>query len=360
MQYFGFYRVLADTDLLTMVLTLASVLRRAPAILRQRPPIPAKYEIEEISVDRLTEKQREFFDSYDRQFAELNYFPVCTYRIANLERTLIRSYANPTDPARCDIAALEVRYQYKGQIRWAPARVMRFRTDFTDGTSLVTRNAKRRTLFDTLPGFTIQECPAVEDPAMMKKIHDAKAAEMGCPQTRSNDIQRFFEQIQDEHRRFSEFQIDRGLYAYCPEGYVLTSKTHWRAIRNHYNPFVQRIAPIRLAICAVIAVGIPSFAHAFSTSSIRSASPAEVMNVAFAGEVWLFLSYITAGLAMGLLIERNSFLWAFLLTYLGVHLCTGWWLSTIPFSTIAALTAFWVTRLQHKRKLMLAPTTSIC
>lgn len=339
-----------------MALTVVSVLRKTPKILRQRPPIPAEYEIEEVPVDKLTKKQRGFFESYDKQLAELNYFPVCTYRIANLERTLIRKYTNPTDPARCEVAALEVRYQFKGEIRWAPARVIRFRTDFTNGTSLVTRNAKRRTLFDTLPGFTIQECPTVEDPAILKKAHDAKATEMGCPQTRSNDVRRLFEQMKDEHRRFSEFQIERGLYARHPEGYVLTSKTHWRAIRNHYNPFVQRVPPMRLAICALAAIGTPSLAHTFFSSSISSATPAELMNVVLVGQISLFLSYIIAGTAIGLLIQRNSFLWAFLLTYLGVHICTGWWVSPVPFSTIAALTSFWVTRLQHKRKLMLAPT----
>ena len=359
MHQFDFYRILADTDLLTMELTVVSVLRRAPTILRQRRPIPAEYKIEEVPLSNLTEKQRDFFETYDRQLADLNYFPVCIYRIANLERTLIRKYTNPTDPGRCEVAALEVQYHYKGEIRWAPVRVIRFRTDFADGTALVTRNANRRTLFDTLPGFTVQECPTVDDPATLKRIHDAKAAAMGCPQTRSHNIRSLFEQIQDEHRRFSEFQIERGLYARCPEGYVLTGKTHWRAIRNHYNPFVQRVAPIRLGICAILAIGLPSLAHAISTSSVLSASPAQFMSLVLAGQIWLLLSYFIAGVAIGLLIQRNSFLWAFLLTYLGVHLCTGWWTSPVPFSTVAALTAFWVTRLQHKRKLMLAPTPLI-
>lgn len=196
----------------------------------------------------------------------------------------------------------------------------------------------------------------MEDPATLKRLHDAMAATMGCPETRSNDIKSLFERIQDEHRHFSEFQIERGLYARCPEGYVLTSKTHWRAIRNHYNPFVQHVPPMRLATCALAAIGIPSLAHAFFSSSVLSASSADFMNVVIVGQISLLISYIIAGAAIGLLIQRNSFLWAFLLTYLGVHLCTGWWASPIPFSTISALIAFWVTRLQHKRKLMLAPT----
>ena len=357
MLHFSVYRILADTDLLAIVVTVVSVLRKAPALLRQRPPVPAEYEIEEVLAHKLTEKQRDFFDPYDRKLAALNYFPVCTYRIANLERTLIRKYANAAEPASCSVSALEARYRYKGKICWAPARLITFRTDFTDGTSLITRNAKRRTLFDTLPGFTIQERPTVEDPAVLKRMHDAKAGGMGCPQGRPTDVARFFEQIRDEHRRFSEYQIKRGLYALHPQGYVLTSKTHWRAIRNHYNPFVQHVSPVRMAASALLAIGLPSLTHAYFSLALSAADSANFMNVALLAQVSLLASYAAGGAAIGLLIQRNSFLWAFLLTYMGVHLCTGWWVSPMPFSTIAALTSFWVTRLQYKRKLMLAPTS---
>lgn len=67
MQHLGVYHVLADTDLLTMVLTVVAVLRKTPAILQQRPPIPAEYEIEEVPAEKLTEKQRDFFPAYDQQ-----------------------------------------------------------------------------------------------------------------------------------------------------------------------------------------------------------------------------------------------------------------------------------------------------
>lgn len=347
------HRFLADNDLIAFLVAVVTVLIKAPKILRQRAPVPAEYNMEEVQPQTLTEKQRHFFESYDQKLAALNYFPVCTYRVTNLARTLIRRYGSPVDPASCAVTAMEVKYRYKNEFRWAPTRLVTFRTDFTDGTSLITRNMKRKTLLDTVPGFTIQECPTLDDPAALKKRHDAKTAALGCPQPASSDVKRIFEQIRDEHQRFSEYQVQRGTYARHPQGYVLTSKVHWRGIRNHFNPFVQRVAPVRMVFSALAAVGLPSLTYAYFSSAFAAAVPSNVMNVAMTSMVFLLLSYIVAGAAIGLLIERNAFLWAFLLTYLGVHACTGWWISAMPYSTIAGGTAFWVTRLQHKRKLML-------
>lgn len=349
---------LQDSDLFALIFTVGSVLINGPRKLQQRGPIPAEYNVEEVQPGELTEKQRKFFESYDRKLAEMSYFPVCTYRVTNLERTLIRRYTNPTDPASCTVMAMEVKYRLKNETRWAPTRLVTFRTDFTDGTSLMTRNMKRKTLLDTLPGFTIQECPTLDDPAAIKKRHDARAREMTCPQPSLVDAKRIFDQIREEHRRFADYQVQRGLYAPDPKGYRMTSKAHWRGIRNHYNPFVQRVSPMRMIFSALTAIGLPSLTYVYFASTRAAAAPGSTMNVALAAQMPLLLvSYVVAGVAIGLLIERNSFLWGFRLTYAGVHLCTGWWTSPIPFSTIAALVAFWVTRYTHRRKLMLAPTT---
>lgn len=347
------HRFLADNDLIAFLVAAVTVLIRGPKILQQRAPIPAEYNIEEVPPQTLTEKQRQFFETYDQKLSAMNYFPVCTYCVTNVERTLIRRYGSPVDPASCTVTAMEIRYRYKNEFRWAPARVVTFRTDFTDGTSLITRNMKRKSLLDTLPGFTIQECPNVDDPAALKKQHDAKVPSLGCPQPASTDVKTMFEQVRAEHQRFSEYQVERGTYARHPQGYVLTSKVHWRGIRNHFNPFVQRVAPVRMAFSALAAVGLPSLTYAYFSSAFAAAGPSDAMNVAMTSMVSLLLSYVIAGACIGLLIERNSFLWAFLLTYLGVHACTGWWISPMPYSTIAGITAFWVTRLQQRRKLML-------
>lgn len=344
-----------DTDLIVLIATVGSVLINGPRRLQRRGPIPAEYDVQGVPLGELTEKQRAFFEPYDQKLSALNYFPSCTYRIANLERSLIRRYSHPTDPAYCTVVAMEVKYHLQNEVRWAPVCLVTFRTDFTDGSSLITRNMKRKTLLDTLPGFTIQDCPNVDEPAALKKGHDAMASGMGCPQRLPSDPKSIFEQIRAEHRGFSEYQVERRLYARHPKGYVLTSKAHWRGIRNHYNPFLQRVPPVRMLLSALIAIGLPSLTYVYFKSAFAAAAPTDVMGIAAQAQIALLLSYVVAGIAMGLLIERNAFLWGFLLTYLGVHLCTGWWGSLVPFSTIAALTAFWVTRLQHRKRLMLAP-----
>jgi hypothetical protein len=56
---------------------------------------------------------------------------------------------------------------------------------------------------------------------------------------------------------------------------------------------------------------------------------------------------------VGLLLEMNGFLWAFLLTFVGVHLVTGWWSSAIPFGAIAGLASHATAQFRKRRQLVL-------
>lgn len=346
-----------DNDLLTFVLATVGTLLRAPRRLQQREPVPAEYEPEEVPAEKLTEKQKRFFEPYDQKLAAMHYFPVCTYRIANHQRTLLRRYACPVDPAYCTVIAAEVKYHYKGREQWAPTSLVTFRTQFTDGSALTTRNMKVKTLFNTLPGRVVQECPNTDEPQALKRKHDAKVGSMGCPQPFPSDVSRILDAVRTEHREFAEYQVKQGLYRRDPGGYALTSRAIWRGIRNHYNPFAQRVSPIRLALSALLATGIPAAAFWKVEGSFREAAGTG-LGIGLESRAILLASYVLAGVAIGFLIERSPFLWGFLLTYVGVHVCTGWWISTIPFSMIAALTAFQVKRLRHRQRLMLQPRTA--
>jgi len=58
----------------------------------------------------------------------------------------------------------------------------------------------------------------------------------------------------------------------------------------------------------------------------------------------------------GLLLDTNAFIWAFLFTYVGVHLVTGWWPSLVPYSAIAAAAAYYAAQVSNRRRLILKPT----
>jgi hypothetical protein len=343
-----------DDDLVAFGIAVARTLMVAPGILRQRDPIPAEYAPEEVRDESMTEKQRSFFQSYDRKLAEMNYFPVCTYRVANYQRNLLRRYASPIDPAYCIVMAMEVKFQEGGQPAWAPVSLITFRTDFTNGISLTTRNKKLKTLLDHYPTRLVQECPYADEPATLKKLHEAKVAGMGIAQPFPTDVARVFENVRAEHREFAQHQVERGLYRRDAQGgFALTNKTHWRAIRNHFNPFVQRVPPPKMALCALLAVGIPVAVYWALATGTQAYPAAYELPFASEGVALFFVSYVLAGAVIGFLIGRNPFLWSFLLTYLCVHLCTGWWFSAVPFSSVAAAVAYQVKRMRQRQRLML-------
>jgi hypothetical protein len=346
---------LFDSDVLVFLATCVRVISATPERVRRQPRrIPADYLLQEAEPEQFTEKQREFFAPYDEKLAAMNYFPVCSYRVVNYGRTLIRRYASPIDPAYCTVMAAEVKYHYQGQERWAPTSQMAFRSDFTSGRSLTTRNMKIKTILDRPPEHDVQECPNVNEPAALKKKHDTRAAKMGVAQSAANDASRIFEAVRAEHKRFSEYQVERGTYTREGDGgYVVSGKAHWRAVRNHYNPFAQRISPGRLSLAALAATGIPALTYLRIAPTLARALAGSTLGLPIASEIVLGASYIVAGAAIGLLLKRSVFMWAFLLSYVGVHLCTGWWFSAIPFSSLAASAAYSVKALRQQQGLML-------
>ncbi len=349
---------LLDSDLLVFVYTLVSVLLKSPAALRagaQTRRMPVVFQFQQLSPAELSEGQRKFFEPYDEKLAAMQYFPVCTYRVANFGHNLVRRYLNAADPASCSVLAVEVKVKTSGVVAMAHSSLLEFTTRFAGGSRLTTRNMKHKTLMDQPPGRLVQECPTVSDPAALKKRHDARCAQLGAPQPPEMNVQRGFETLQREHQSFMDYQVERGLYRREADGcYVESGKLHWRGIRNHFNPFVHRFSPLQFAAALVLAVGIPSLAH-WKAAWVMAALPPTGLPAAALEDLVLLAGYLLAGAAVGLLLQRSTFLWTFLLTYLGVHALTGWWTSGIPFSGLAALAAYSTAQMAKRRKLILLP-----
>lgn len=64
-------------------------------------------------------------------------------------------------------------------------------------------------------------------------------------------------------------------------------------------------------------------------------------------------SYILAGAAVGVILEKSQFVWGFLFCYVGVHLLTGWWISPVPFGLIAAIVGHGVAQMRKRQRLIL-------
>lgn len=344
-----------DSDLLVFLTTVGTILTSSfPRLRKSAVPIPADCDFQEVSPEALTEKQKQFLEPFDRKLAALNYHPVLTYHVKNFGINLLRRYINPTDPASCTIIVVEVKVGVGSTESVNQGSVLNFMTEFTDGKSLTTRNMKLKSVLDQPPEYLVQDCPQVDEPATLKKRHDARARSLGAPVSAPADAPGVFALYQKQHHRFSDYQVERGTYSRTSTGYALTNKSFSRGIRHFLVPFAQRLSLYRLLLAAISAILIPSATSlkilpiAFDFARKIGVHPGLTLTLL------LIASYVLAGVIVGLLLDTNAFLWGFLFTYVGVHAVTGWWPSAIPYGAIAGLAAYYAAQLRNRQRLMLA------
>ncbi len=249
---------------------------------------------------------------------------------------------------------VETQLNVAGVATSSNSSLVAFRTEFTDGKSLTTRNMRLKTVLDQPPEYIVQECPNAQDVQALKKRPDARASTLGVPVAPAASPTRLFEFYQKEHRRFSEFQAERGTYRRAHGGYVVGSKAHWRGIRDFLIPFSQRFSILRLTLAALIAVGLPSLTYWRLVPVVVQRFYSSGLDPALIGAVVLGSSYALAGVAAGLLLEGNGFL----LTFVGVHLVTGWWSSAVPFGVIAGMASHATAQFRKRRQLVLRTSSA--
>jgi hypothetical protein len=343
-----------DADLLVFTLTVGRILTTAgPRLRRNLKVIPREYDFEELSVDTLTEQQVAFFGKFDAGLLAMHYRPVCTYRIRNYVANLVRVYINPADRAACTVLLVETIVKVNGLPTSTNSSVVGFLTNYPDGKALKTRNMRRRTLLEQPPELIVQECPNEQNLRVLKQRHDARANSLGIPLAPDASAARIFDYYQREHRRFSELQVERGTYERVNSGYVVSSKAHWRGIRNFLVPFAERFSVSRLSLAALLAVGIPSVLYLRLLPEILGGGTLAGLDPRWVSAMILMLGYAIAGAVVGSLLEMNDFIWAFLLTFVGVHLVTGWWSSTIPFGLVAGISSHAVAGFRKRRRVVL-------
>ncbi|HSY69786.1 MAG TPA: hypothetical protein VK813_14145 [Edaphobacter sp.] len=254
----------ADVDLVVFLYVTGKILLTALPNLRQSAPhVPISYEIKNVPEASLTEAQARYFAPYDEKLAAMNYRPVCTYLIGNYGKNLTRHYLNPAERSRCEVAIHELALTVEGRQAFTSSCVIHFHTRFTDDRVLTTRNMKLKNILDNPPYWVLQECPQIDDPAKLKRIHDARAQTMGCPVAPPTDVDRILRDVQSEHQRYSAYQLSVGGYRPVPgeDSYALSDKVHWRGVRNYFNPFAQGISARLFFPVAILAAALPVFAR---------------------------------------------------------------------------------------------------
>ncbi len=347
-----------DADLAVFLYTISKVLRSLPR-LRRLPTsrIPKLYQIEKLDPPALTDRQAKYFAAYDEKLAAMNYWPVCTYRVTNYGHNLMRNYVNPMETARCVVLIHELALRVKGRPSPTNSCTLFFHTRFSDANILTTRNMQVRTIMDCPPYQTVQERPEISEPAELKCEHDRKAATMGCPVAPPSNADSIFKDAQAEHVRFSEFQLSRGNYTPLPDGsgYAIADKAHWRGIRNHLNRFAHRFSLRRFLPAVLAGLALPLLAVTYLAPAAGEAA----RNIGFppvvAAQTMMLACYLIAGAIIGYLLERHTFVWVFLLTYLTLRLVTSTHIGQLPYSAFAGSVAYSVAQAKKRKRAVLLP-----
>jgi hypothetical protein len=345
-----------DADILGFLWTTAAVLFASkPQLRKNSVPIPVQYQRELVDDHSLTEQQKKYLAPLDQHLLKLNYRPICTYRVTNYGKNLLRQYYNPADPASCTLTIVETRVNVRGVIGVKNSHVFNFTTRFSSGQWLTTRNMALKTIMDRPDYRIMQECPHDTDIAKLKKIHDARAPSLGIPLSPPSDVESLFSEGQKDHERFSAHQVQRGILRLNPQAdaYLVTDKAFNRGIRNHFNPFAHRLSLPVVLFSILIAAVLPLF-------GILKLAPAIAVEFgpaagSFIGPSTLAIlaCYALTGVLLGLLADTQNYVWVMLITYVPAHLVAGSALGWFPYSTLAFGISYFVCQAKRKRQLVL-------
>src|ERR1700691_6188012 len=350
-----------DVDLAVFLYVTGKILFTALPNLRQSAlHVPVSYEIKNVPEASLTEAQARYFATYDEKLAAMNYRPVCTYLISNYGKNLTRHYLNPAERSGCEVVIHELALTVEGRQAFTSSCVIHFHTRFTDDRVLTTRNMKLKNILDNPPYWVLQECPQIDDPAKLKRIHGARAQNMGCPVAPPTEVDRILKDVQSEHVRYSAYQLSVGGYRPVrgEDSYALSDTVHWRGVRNYFNPFAQGIPACFFFPVEILAAALPFFPRLEYAPAAAHAAHTLGLPPEFAAQAILRLCYIVAGSLIGYFFERETFLWGSLLTYLPVRLFISASLGPVPYSALAAGVAWCVAQFKKRRRAVLIPQTA--
>jgi hypothetical protein len=347
-----------DTDILIFAWTTARIIFRSKARMREtKRAIAVHDELQVIPEDALTKAQKDYVQPFDQQLAKLNYFPDLTYCVTNHRNyghNLIRRYSNPTDSASCALTIVELKVKVGEVESVKTSSSVGFRTRFASGQQLTTRNMSGKSLMDRPPYSIVQECRHTTDVAKLKRRHDARAAQLGVTLPPVLGKEAIFESHQEEHKRFCEYQLERGIFRLLPDGeaYEVTEKARARGIWNHYNPFARRISVPEVLLSALVGSVLPLFG--ILKLAPLAAERLEGTAISLLPIPWIAIGvcYVLAGFIIGLISDRASFQWIMLVSYVPAHLVAGWSFGAAPYSTMAFLISFYVIRARRRRALI--------
>lgn len=317
--------------------------------------IPIKYDLQEVPESQLTQAQKDYLKPLDNQLAAMNYCPDCTFRATNYGQNLMRRYSNPADPVSCELMIVEVKSKVGSVETARNVNVVNFTSRLSDGRRLITRNMPLKSVMDRLPEQIMQECPHTTDLVALKSKHDAKAAQLGPAVPGPLGTQEIFKEVQNEHERFSQYQLEKGVYKHSDDGnsYQITNKVANRGIVNFFNPFGSRISIPQVLFTGLIGAVLPLFGILHLAPAVAANYQGISLGFFSASTLAIAACYALAGAIIGLSGGPANYAWIMLVTYAPAHFIAGWSFGWLPYSTVATLISHYVKQARQRRALVL-------
>ena len=343
---FGGHSMHIDPEMIWFLVTaLVMVVVGVPRI-RRTVWLPRDLQFEEVPQEHLTAAQAAFLNSYDEKMTGLQFRTFKTFRVSNMiGHNLIRIYLSSADPAKCAVTAVAPKNKSLFQ------SYVEFATRYADGTRLVTNNNRRSGIFDEMPAVITRRYTGLNDVVELKRRHDREAENFRQRGIVFYSPENYFEDFRDFHRNYVEYQASRGLLRWDANAgvYRATTWTALRGIRNFLNPLGDRnFSALRFLMGAILGAGLPVVVRV-EDLPIRMWLADHRGAAGLMAALGLPLAvYGIAGLAVGVLFSRRTFVWAFLLGVLPSHFILGW--SEVGYSLWMATIADLTGRVHNRRK----------
>lgn len=300
-------------EVVTFLVTIAVLFLFGIPAIQRKTKLPLRFQFKEFEDSELTADQRDFFATMDTGFADINFQPVRTFSVPNLQGSnLNRMYASSMDPAQALVTLIRTA-DGKANVRY-----IEFMTVFTDGTKLETKNSKISTsMFVTRPGLTKRSFPACDTPAKLKQKHDEETAKLGR-QPQYLDPKDYQRRMQEHHEAWVGHQVSNGLLKLDPAAaeFRATPMLGFRAVLNFLNPIGNDFTIPKFVAGVLLGAGLPIVASRYgATASLWMMRTTGVSLIPILLTV-TFGSFLIAGLSVGTIFHQRSFIWGFLLAYL--------------------------------------------
>ena len=335
-----------DPEIVWFLITAAVMVVVGVPRIRRTVWLPRDLQFEEVPTGQLTPAQAAFLNTYDDKLTALQYRPFKTFRVPNMiGHNLIRVYLSSADAAKCAVTAVA------SKNKSLFASYVEFATRYADGARLVINNNRSSGIFDEMPGVTTRRYTGLNDIAELKRRHDVEAAKFRERGIVFYNPDNYFEDFKEHHRKYCEYQASRGLLRWdARDGvYRATSWTALRGIRDFLNPLGDKnFSALRLLLGLLLGGGLPVLVRA-EALPINLWLRVHAGTAGLMASLWLPLAvYGLAGLAVGILFSRRTFVWALLLGVLPGRLIFGF--ADVGYSFWMAVIADLAGRSYNRRK----------